>query len=147
VQIVRAYADLPVSLMDKHKVLQILINLISNANNALKDRAVGERQMTLKIDSAEREAQQQIRFQVTDTGTGILPENLTRIFSHGFTTRKEGHGFGLHSAANSAQEMGGSLSAFSAGVDCGATFTLELPLKQQVASNATETTITEKAAA
>ena len=135
VQIAREYADLPVALLDKHKVLQILINLISNANNALKERTGDERRLTLKIGSADREGQQQIRFQVTDTGTGIKPENITRIFSHGFTTRKEGHGFGLHSAANSAQEMGGSLSAFSAGVDCGATFTLELPLKQREAKH------------
>jgi DNA-binding response OmpR family regulator len=121
VQIVREYAELPVSLLDKHKVL--------------------------KIDQADREGGQLIRFQVIDTGTGILPENLTRIFSHGFTTRKEGHGFGLHSAANSAQEMGGSLSACSAGVNCGATFTLELPLKQPIAPSETDTNISEKAAA
>jgi signal transduction histidine kinase len=147
VQIVREYAELPVSLLDKHKVLQILINLISNANNALKDRDPDQRRLTLKIDQADREGGQLIRFQVIDTGTGILPENLTRIFSHGFTTRKEGHGFGLHSAANSAQEMGGSLSACSAGVNCGATFTLELPLKQPIAPSETDTNISEKAAA
>jgi len=63
---------------------------------------------------------------------GIAPENLARIFSHGFTTKKEGHGFGLHSSANAAAEMGGHLSVMSDGVDQGATFTLELPvLKSQ----------------
>jgi two-component system NtrC family sensor kinase len=147
VHIVREYAELSITLLDKHKVLQILINLISNAKNALKERTGDERRMTLKIESVDREGQPLIRFQVVDTGTGIRPENITRIFSHGFTTRKDGHGFGLHSAANSAQEMGGSLSAFSAGVDCGATFTLELPLKQQNTEIPSEPALTEKAAA
>ena len=58
------------------------------------------------------------------------PENLTRIFSHGFTTRKDGHGFGLHSGANAAKEMGGQLSVHSEGAGKGATFTLDLPLTQ-----------------
>ena len=64
---------------------------------------------------------------MTDTRVGIAPENLTRIFNHGFTTRKDGHGFGLHSGALAAKEMGGSLYAHSDGVGRGATFTLELP--------------------
>ena len=58
---------------------------------------------------------------------GITPENLTRIFGHGFTTKKDGHGFGLHSGALAAREMGGSLQAFSEGLGKGATFVLELP--------------------
>jgi signal transduction histidine kinase len=65
---------------------------------------------------------------VADNGEGIAPENLTRIFAHGFTTRKEGHGFGLHSCANAAGEMGGKLTAHSDGPGTGATFTLELPI-------------------
>jgi two-component system NtrC family sensor kinase len=65
---------------------------------------------------------------LTDNGHGIAPDNLTRIFGHGFTTRKDGHGFGLHSGANAAHEMGGSLTAQSGGVGRGATFTLELPI-------------------
>ena len=68
-----------------------------------------------------------IRFHVIDNGGGIAPENLTKIFAYGFTTHDEGHGFGLHSAANAAKEMGGSLAASSDGPGQGATFTLELP--------------------
>jgi signal transduction histidine kinase len=68
-----------------------------------------------------------VRFVINDNGIGILPENITRIFSHGFTTRKDGHGFGLHSAALAAQEMGGTLNGQSDGADRGATFILELP--------------------
>ncbi len=62
-----------------------------------------------------------------DTGSGIAAENLTRIFQYGFTTKKNGHGFGLHSGANAAREMDGSLTVASAGLGCGTTFTLELP--------------------
>ena len=69
-----------------------------------------------------------IKIAVIDNGIGIPPENLTRIFNHGFTTRKDGHGFGLHSGALAAREMGGSLTAHSDGPGQGATFTLELPL-------------------
>ena len=72
-----------------------------------------------------------VRIAVTDNGVGIPTENLTRIFAHGFTTKKDGHGFGLHSGALAAQEMGGSLSAQSEGVGRGATFTLELPLESE----------------
>jgi signal transduction histidine kinase len=71
---------------------------------------------------------------IRDTGIGIAPENLTRIFSHGFTTRKNGHGFGLHSAALAAQQMGGRIIAQSEGTGTGATFILELPLAGSLAS-------------
>jgi signal transduction histidine kinase len=80
--------------------------------------------MTLRVTGdAER-----VRISISDNGIGIPPENLTRIFSHGFTTKKDGHGFGLHSGANAAREMGGSLSVASEGPGQGATFTVELPL-------------------
>jgi signal transduction histidine kinase len=69
-----------------------------------------------------------VRVEITDNGVGIPPENLTRIFSHGFTTRKHGHGFGLHSSVLAAKEMGGTLTVQSEGVGKGATFILELPL-------------------
>jgi len=65
---------------------------------------------------------------VSDNGVGITEENLTRIFVHGFTTKKDGHGFGLHSGVLAAREMGGSLTVHSAGTGAGATFTLKLPL-------------------
>ena len=60
----------------------------------------------------------------------IPAASLGRIFTLGFTTRKDGHGFGLHSAALAAAEMGGSLVAESDGLGQGATFTLELPMAE-----------------
>lgn len=115
-------------MLDKHKLLQILLNLISNAKYALNEKPPGERRLTLKID---RPREDRIRMQVADSGMGIAPELLTKIFQHGFTTRKEGHGFGLHSCALAAQALGGSLTAHSGGPGRGAVFTLELPYRPE----------------
>ncbi|HEX5747505.1 MAG TPA: ATP-binding protein [Archangium sp.] len=85
---------------------------------------MAERLLTVKL---ERTTSGLVRIQVHDNGMGIAPEMLTRIFQYGFTTREEGHGFGLHSSALAAQELGGSLTVHSEGPGHGATFTLELP--------------------
>jgi C4-dicarboxylate-specific signal transduction histidine kinase len=113
----------------KHKTLQILVNLLSNAKNAMKDlNGNAERRLLLRLATAVTADGPRVRIAVTDNGCGIAAEHLTRIFAHGFTTRAEGHGFGLHSAVNAAKEMGGSLQVASDGIGRGATFTLELPL-------------------
>jgi PAS domain S-box-containing protein len=126
VQLVRDYAaDIPGITVDKHKVLQILVNLIRNARHACDDSANEQKRLTVQV----RQVANCVRIAVTDNGVGILPENLTRIFNHGFTTRKSGHGFGLHSGALAAKETGGLLTAHSDGPGKGATFTLELPLQ------------------
>jgi C4-dicarboxylate-specific signal transduction histidine kinase len=125
VDIVREYENVPDIVADKHKVLQILINLIGNAKYALSETEPGKRKAILGI---RRKDEGTIRIFVKDNGVGIPQENLIRIFSHGFTTRKNGHGFGLHSGFLAAKEMGGTLSVHSDGPGRGATFTLELPL-------------------
>jgi signal transduction histidine kinase len=117
-------ADLPPVLTEKHKVLMILVNLISNAKYALDSTPEGERRITVSL---KQPGATQIHIEVRDNGVGIAPEMIQRIFQYGFTTRQEGHGFGLHSSALAAQELGGSLKAYSAGPGQGATFTLELP--------------------
>ena len=124
VKVVRQLADLPPLLTDKHKVLMILVNLVSNAKYAMDGVPVPGRVLTVKLEQLPHEP---VRIQVHDNGMGIAPEMLTRIFQYGFTTREEGHGFGLHSSALAAQEMGGSLTVHSDGPGRGATFTLELP--------------------
>jgi PAS domain S-box-containing protein len=123
IEIVRDYRAVPPVPMEKHKVIQILVNLIRNAKHALTDG--GREQKRLAIGLARHNGH--VAVTVSDNGVGIAPENLSRIFSHGFTTKKDGHGFGLHSGALAAQEMGGSLVAHSDGPGCGATFTLSLP--------------------
>jgi PAS domain S-box-containing protein len=124
IKIVRDFADVPPVLTEKHKVLQILVNLIRNAKYACDDRGENDKQITLRVSNGDGK----VKISIIDNGIGIAPENLTRIFNHGFTTRKEGHGFGLHNGAIVAKELGGSLSAFSEGPGRGATFTLELPV-------------------
>ena len=121
VRIVREFEPVPPVSVEKHKVLQILINLVRNAKHACDGLADDHKRMTLRIAGLDG----RIRISVSDNGAGIAPENLTRIFSHGFTTRKDGHGFGLHSGALAASELGGSLSVHSDGPGKGATFTLE----------------------
>ena len=125
VTVIREFAPVPVVRLDRTRVLQILVNLISNAKNAMEEMQDVPHRLTLRVDVA---AGSLLRIQVTDDGEGIPAQNLTRIFAHGFTTRKSGHGFGLHSCALTARQMGGTLSAHSDGPGRGATFTLELPV-------------------
>ena len=120
----REFEPVPPVTVDKHKVLQILVNLIRNAKDACEDLPPGDKRVTISLARCECG----IRIAVADTGVGIAPEDMTRIFTHGFTTKKRGHGFGLHSGALAAKELGGILRAASAGKGLGATFTLELPL-------------------
>ncbi|HEU5397590.1 MAG TPA: PAS domain S-box protein, partial [Verrucomicrobiae bacterium] len=121
ISVCREYANVAPILTERHKVLQILVNLIRNAKYACDDSGRTDKQITLRV----AEAREVLRISVIDNGVGIPAENLTRIFNHGFTTRKEGHGFGLHSGALAARELGGRLQAFSDGPNRGATFTLE----------------------
>ena len=124
VTIVRDFAEVPLIQVDKHRVLQILVNVIRNAKYACAEMTGGEKRVTVRV----RATPSSILVTVHDTGIGIPPENLERIFNHGFTTRADGHGFGLHSSALAAREIGGSLYAESGGIGQGATFTLTLPL-------------------
>ncbi|HEY0944180.1 MAG TPA: PAS domain-containing protein [Opitutaceae bacterium] len=124
VAIVREYDARPAVAVEKHKLLQILVNVIGNAKYACDESGRRDKRIVMRIGAAEG----RVRISVSDNGAGIDPGNLTRIFSHGFTTRKDGHGFGLHSGALAARELGGTLTAQSDGPGLGATFTLDLPL-------------------
>jgi PAS domain S-box-containing protein len=120
----REFSDVPPITVDKHKVLQILVNLVRNAKYACDESGRSDKLLTLRVEKAPAG----VRICVIDNGVGIAPENMSRLFTHGFTTRASGHGFGLHSGALAAQELGGSLRVESGGPGCGATFILELPL-------------------
>ncbi|MGA2542033.1 MAG: ATP-binding protein [Verrucomicrobiota bacterium] len=126
---VREFAEnLPLVRADRHKVLQILINVLRNAKYAMDAQSAQTGQakrLRVRVGLASPD---RVRITIADNGVGINPEHLTRIFSHGFTTKKDGHGFGLHSGANAAKEMGGTLTARSEGPGQGAEFTLELPV-------------------
>ncbi len=124
VKVERHLASLPSLLTDKHKTLMILVNLISNAKYAMDCVPASERRLIIKM---EHTPDNHVRIAIHDNGQGIAPEMFTRIFQYGFTTREEGHGFGLHSSALAAQELGGSLAVHSEGQGLGATFTLQMP--------------------
>ena len=125
-RLIREFEKLPDVEIDKQKALQILVNLVSNAKYALSGSNRDEKLLTIRI---YKHGEKRFRIEVADNGVGISEDNLTKIFSHGFTTKKGGHGFGLHSSALAAKEIGGSLTVHSDGVGQGATFTLELPFK------------------
>lgn len=126
VVVTKDYQDTPTIIGDKHRLLLILINLISNAKYAMSKVSDRQRHMTLGVKIIDNAT---LRLSVEDQGEGIAAENMTRIFNHGFTTRKEGHGFGLHSCALAAVEMNGHLRVHSDGPGHGAVFTLEIPLE------------------
>jgi signal transduction histidine kinase len=125
IAVVRDFADETPIHVDRHKLLQIVTNLLANARHAVNDGRSGKRQITVSTRSVDDDS---VAIEVHDTGLGIPAENLTQIFNLGFTTKKEGHGFGLHSSACAAIEMGGTLTAHSDGQDQGALFRLVLPI-------------------
>lgn len=121
--------------VDQQRLLQILVNLISNAGYATMETKGRDRCISIRADVYKEDF---YRIEVRDNGIGIPSANLTKIFQHGFTTRDEGHGFGLHGSAIAAKELGGELTVHSDGPDQGATFTLELPLKMAEIQNEAE---------
>ena len=128
IEVVREFSEVPPVRVDKHKVLQILINIVRNAKYAVSEKADAEKRILVRVGI---NGNNRVKISVTDNGIGIAPENLTRIFAHVFTTKKDGHGFGLHTSALAASEMGGALTAYSAGPGLGAVFTLELPVENK----------------
>ena len=128
ITVIREFADIPLLRLDKHLIMQILVNLIGNAQHAMDGVPDRSHHITLRMEITEPTAGPRLRIRVEDDGEGIAPENLARLFTHGFTTRKNGHGFGLHSCALAAKEMGGTMTAHSEGPGKGAAFTFELPV-------------------
>jgi PAS domain S-box-containing protein len=127
IEIIRQFLPTPRVTVQRQQVLQVLVNLIRNAKESMKESGCAQPRLTLAVGVSPLG---QVTISVTDNGGGIAPANLTRIFGFGFTTKKAGHGFGLHSSALVAKELGGSLMARSEGLGQGATFVLELPVAE-----------------
>ena len=125
VEVVRQFMPLPEVRVQKHKLLQVLVNLLQNARDALLESGRSDPRLILRISPTQHDT---VLIEVADNGVGIAADHLTRVFSHGFTTKQAGHGFGLHASANAVQQMGGNLTAASDGAGAGARFTIELPL-------------------
>jgi two-component system, LuxR family, sensor kinase FixL len=134
IEVVRDYVDPPLITADRHKTLQILVNLVNNAKRAISDHRSEGGRLLIRIFQTEGN---HIRFEVTDNGIGIAKENMAKVFNYGFTTKKDGHGFGLHSSALAAKEMNGELVVQSDGRGTGATFSLELPMEDAMVAATT----------
>ena len=133
IEIQREIEELAPAAVDRHRVMEVLVNLIQNARQSVIEAEARPARIWLRL---ERVSTDRVRIEVRDNGVGIRPENLARVFTHGFTTKKTGHGFGLHASANAATEMGGKLTAHSDGPGRGATFVFELPLAAATAVGA-----------
>jgi PAS domain S-box-containing protein len=133
IQVRREYARVPRVWVDRHKLLQILLNLLSNARHALLETGRADKLLTLRVGPGTGG---RLRLEVADNGVGVAPEHLPRLFTQGFTTKADGHGFGLHLSALAAEELHGVLSCSSAGRGQGATFTLELPTSPPASAGA-----------
>jgi two-component system NtrC family sensor kinase len=110
---------------DKHAVLQVLVNLVKNAKEALRDGGAPDKTLTVRIAPAERGC---VQIEIADNGVGIAPEIAARIWEHAFTTKRSGNGFGLHNSALAAQAIGGSLRVHSDGPGRGASFAFTIPI-------------------
>ena len=110
-------------MLERQRIMQVVVNLLKNAKDALSQGRKEDRRLVVR----SMRKGDLLRIEVEDNGSGVAEENLAKIFSHGFTTKDDGHGFGLHSCANTINEMGGQLSVISAGPGLGATFTIEMP--------------------
>lgn len=126
ITLLRQYEDIPDVTVDKHRLVQILINLIKNAKESLTEKNAPDATMKIRL---YKKGDDRVCISVEDNGVGIRKEHLDKIFTYGFTTKEAGHGYGLHSCANLVGEMGGALSPHSDGPNLGAVFTLDLPLK------------------
>ena len=129
VSIRREYHDVPQIRVDKHQVLQILVNLLRNAKQAMFVQPNKAHELMLRIENHVQNDSSVVLI-IQDSGTGIAPEHLSQMFSRGFTTKKDGNGIGLHSSALTMKNMGGNLEVYSQGVGCGAVFTLGFPLEK-----------------
>ena len=128
VQLITRFSNTSTVFSEEHPILQILINLIKNAMEACSNRESS----LVSVTTAEES--HFVRIDIADNGVGISSEQLKSLFQHGFTTKPNGHGFGLHSAAITATELGGSLTAHSDGLDEGAVFTLRIPFTKDESS-------------
>jgi signal transduction histidine kinase len=130
VKIQRDYQIVPPAVVDKHQLLQVLVNLLRNAKQAMQLQGGTNHTLSLWVTNMPEECSSVV-MTIRDTGIGIAPQNLARMFTRGFTTKQEGNGIGLHSSRLMIQRMGGQLEARSAGVGAGATFTVTLPMQRE----------------
>jgi signal transduction histidine kinase len=119
IAVVKNYRPVAPVHVQRTKLTHVLDHLLQNAEEALIESSDDDRRVTVDI-GVDHVGAAYIRIQ--DNGEGIAADNLTRIFGHGFTTRKQRPGIGLHYCANSMTEMGGRIAVESDGPGRGAAF-------------------------
>jgi signal transduction histidine kinase len=129
IELTRDVSELDLTL-DRHRVLQILVNLLANARDSLSAHEQSGAPGPLRLTIAAKVGGGMLELAVTDTGGGIAPDVLPRVFTAGFTTKPKGHGYGLHSSALAAEQLGGELTCASAGLGQGAHFVLRIPVQE-----------------
>lgn len=132
IDLVQEYDEIDYINIDRSRIMQIAVNLIKNAAEALNESDVKNKRIDIKCSKTNED---QLKVEVIDNGIGIAPENIAKIFAHGYTTKPTGHGFGLHACVLSAKEIGGTLTAKSQGLGLGTSFILTLPLKSEKEKN------------
>lgn len=120
----REYDEIPQLIVDKHQVLEVLVDVIRNGCQAMA--LVSPKQLFVRAKLIPGPPDS-VCLEIQDSGVGIPTDDLTKIFGQGYTTKDGGRGMSLHSGALVAKNLGGALRAHSAGLGHGATFSLELP--------------------
>lgn len=129
IKIIETYNNVPDVETDRVKISHVIINLLKNAKEALEGQTTSAKQIKIRTETTP---EKKVSLSIEDNGAGIAPDHLDKIFSHGFTTKVKGHGFGLHFCANTMAELGGSLQVESEGVGKGSRFTIILPPKRDI---------------
>jgi signal transduction histidine kinase len=126
-QITRDIPDLPEVWTNRYKLLQVVVNFVANASDAIAGNEPGKRQIAVRAHLTG----DWLEIAVQDSGVGMAAELLDRVWEFGFTTKTHDHGFGLHSSALAAQQLGGSVAASSAGPGQGACFSVKIPARMK----------------
>jgi len=132
VKLHKHYRETPACIGQKSKLLQVITNLIKNAKEAMNNNDEFNKPKELTIETGALD-ENFAYIKIADNGCGISSKQLAKIFNHGFTTKEEGHGFGLHTSANAMTEMRGALKVDSAGIERGASFTITIPIYKKAA--------------
>jgi signal transduction histidine kinase len=128
------YQQVPTVLVDQHQLLQILVNLLRNAKQAMRQQVQDSHELILSVKYQDDD-EATVVMTIQDSGIGIVPEHLSKMFTRGFTTKTDGNGIGLQSSILAIKNMGGSMHVQSEGVGRGATFTLTFPVQKEAVSS------------
>jgi PAS domain S-box-containing protein len=124
IDVSREFHEIPQLIVDKHQVLDVMVDVIRNACQAMTSVSTKQLIVRAKLIPGPPDS---VCLEVQDSGVGIASDDLIKIFGQGYNNQNGGRGMSLHSGALMAKNLGGALRAHSEGIGHGATFSLELP--------------------